>query len=226
VTGVVDQLREFGETRRGWLGVRIQDVTEDMAEALGLDGARGAMVTDVPEGPSAEAGVRSGDVILSFDGQEVTDTRELVRRVGNTEVGKEVRMTVFREGETQTLRITLGRREEADGIVRPASAPPDEPVEDEMMGMTLSTLTDELREQLGLDANSDGLLVTEIDETSEAYEKGLRAGDLITEAGQQKVATVADLVDQIDAARDAGRQSILMLIRRGGEPRFVAVNIG
>jgi serine protease Do len=226
VKGVVDQLREFGETRRGWLGVRIQDVTDDMAEALGLETAGGALVTDVPEGPASAAGVQSGDVILSFDGKSVTDTRELVRRVGNAPVGKEVRMTVFRDGGTRTLAVTLGRREEAEGIARPASSPdPRQPVTSEVLGMTLSTLTPELRSQLGLDATADGLVIAGIDETSEAYGKGLRTGDLITEAGQQKVARVSDLNDRIEEAREAGRKSLLLLIRREGEPRFVAISV-
>ena len=226
VKGVVDQLKEFGETRRGWLGVRIQDVTEDMAEALGLDATAGAMVTDVPEGPAAAAGVQPGDVILSFDGKTVTDTRELVRRVGAAPVGKEVRMTVFRDGKTRSLAVTLGRREEAAGFARPASAPDTrQPSTSEVLGMTLSTLTPELRSQLGLDAMTGGLVVTDIDETSEAYEKGLRSGDLITDAGQEKVASIADLTARIDAAREAGRKSVLLLIRRDGEPRFVAVSV-
>ena len=106
--------------------MRIQDVTEDVAEAMGLDAARGALVTDVPEGPAAEAGMKSGDVIVSFDGHEVADTRELVRRVGNTEVGKTVRVVVNREGKTQTLKVTLGRREVAEGAV-PAAQPGGEP---------------------------------------------------------------------------------------------------
>ncbi len=225
VTRVVDQLQEFGETRRGWLGVRIQDVTDDVAEALGLAAASGALVTDVPPGPSADAGVQAGDVIITFDGSEVEDTRELVRIVGNTEVGKAVRVVVFREGATQTLLVTLGRREEAERTF-PASAPADEPIQEEIMGLTVSELSEELREQLGLASGAEGLVVADIDETSEAFEKGLRAGDLITEAGQQKVGSPSDLEEQIEAAREAGRKSILLLVRRDGEPRFVALSVG
>ncbi|MEM6620212.1 MAG: Do family serine endopeptidase, partial [Pseudomonadota bacterium] len=115
VTRVVDQLREFGETRRGWLGVRIQDVDEELAEALGLAKVAGALVSDVPEGPAAEAGIRAGDVILSFDGREVENTRELVKAVGFAPVGKAVQVIVFRDGGSTTLDVVLGRREDAEG---------------------------------------------------------------------------------------------------------------
>ena len=221
---MIDQLQEFGETRRGWLGVRIQDVTDDLAEGLGLEEARGALVTDVPEGPALEGGMEAGDVILTFDGGDVEDTRGLVRRVGNTEVGKEVRVVVFRDGETQTLRITLGRREEAE-IAVPASVTTDEPVTTELMGLTVSAITDELREQLALPDSAEGLVVADVAEDSEAFEKGMRAGDLITEAGQEKITSIRDLEERLEAARDAGRKSLLLLVRRDGDPRFVALSL-
>ncbi|MEN8657865.1 MAG: Do family serine endopeptidase [Marivita sp.] len=228
VTRVVDQLKEFGETRRGWLGVRIQDVTDDVAEALGLTSAAGALVSDVPEGPAMEAGMQAGDVIVSFDGREVEDTRGLVRQVGNTEVGKAVRVVVNRDGATQTLLVTLGRREEAESAV-PASQPgPEEekaPQSLELMGLTLSPLSAEIREQLELPENAKGLAVMDVDETSEAFEKGLRAGDVITEAGQAQVLALTDLEELIAEAQEAGRKSILLLVRRAGDPRFVALTI-
>ena len=226
VTKVIEQLKEFGETRRGWLGVRIQDVDDDTAEALGLDGARGAMVADVPDGPAKDGGIERGDVILSFDGKDVADTRELVRVVGDTAVGKTVRVVVFRDGKTQTLKVTLGRRETAEAAGRSEEpATRDEPREAEMLGLTLMELNDEMREQLELGASVEGLVVVGVDETSEAYEKGLRAGDVITEAGQQKVTGPADLEDRIAEAREAGRKSLLLLVRRQGEPRFVALSV-
>ncbi|MBE0453363.1 MAG: DegQ family serine endoprotease [Roseovarius sp.] len=227
VKRVVDQLQQFGETRRGWLGVRIQDVTEDVAEAMGLEKATGALVTDVPEGPAAEAGMQAGDVILSFDGHDVADTRGLVRQVGNTEVGKTVRVVVFREGKTQTLRVTLGRREEAEGAI-PVAQPdgqPDSAEQKSVFGLTVQPLDDDLRTQLELDRSVTGLVVTDVDDLSEAFEKGLRAGDVITEAGQQKVTSIDDLEARIAEAREAGRKSILLLVRRGGDPRFVALGI-
>ena len=228
VTRVVDQLQEFGETRRGWLGVRIQDVTDDIAEAIGLESTAGALVTSVPEGPALEAGMQDGDVILSFAGVDVEDTRGLVRQVGNSPVGETVRVVVFRDGETVTLRVTLGRREEAEGAV-PAAAPaeeePAEPETKDVLGLTLSTLTDELREQLGAAEDQEGLAVVEVDETTEAYEKGLRAGDIITEAGQQKVNSIAEFETRLEEVEEAGRKSLLLLVRRAGDPRFVALSL-
>ncbi|WOI55653.1 Do family serine endopeptidase [Palleronia sp. LCG004] len=226
VTKVVDQLREFGETRRGWLGVSIQDVTDDIAESIGLENVSGALVTDVPEGPAQEAGVEAGDVITGFNGNDVVDTRELVRRVGDAEVGTEVPVTVYRDGEEVELSVTLGRREEAQAI-RTAATPEEVPQSDEteLLGLTVSPLDEELREELGLSSGMDGLVITEVADDSEAFEKGIRAGDVITEAGQEKIASASDLTARVEAAQEAGRKSILLLIRRDGNPRFVALPV-
>ena len=228
VTRVVNQLRDFGETRRGWLGVRIQDVSDDVAEAIGLEKTAGALVTDVPDGPAKDAGMLSGDVIMCFDGVDVEDTRGLVRTVGNADVGKTVRVIVFREGKTQTLKITLGRREDAESNEAPMEEDTSEEgdvQEMEMLGLKLAPLNDDLREQLELGSDANGLVVTDVDEAAEAFEKGLRAGDVITEAGQQKIATAGELQAQVDAAKEAGRKSLLLLVRRAGEPRFVALTL-
>ena len=226
VKPVVDQLREFGETRRGWLGVRIQDVTPDMVDAIaGLDSARGAMVTDVPEGPSLDAGMLSGDVLLTFNGVEVPDTRELIKMVGGMPVGQSVPVEVLRNGEMITLTVVLGRREDAEAEALPASVEAPEPVQTEMLGLTLAEVTDELKQQFQLGEAVAGLVITAVDPLSDAGEKGIIAGDIITEAGQQPVATVADFTARIDEATAAGRKSLLLLVRRGGDPRFVALSI-
>ena len=230
VTRVVDQLKEFGETRRGWLGVRIQDVTKDVADAMGLAKAEGALITDVPEGPAQEAGLLTGDVIVSFDGVSVADTRGLVRQVGNSPVGAAVRVTVLREGKSQIIKVVLGRREDADAEAAEQTDTDEgktpEQQSQSVLGLTLTPLTDELREELGADSAMVGLAVTEVDEASEAYEKGLRAGDIITEAGQQKVTGIGDLESRVKAAKEAGRKSLLLLVRRAGDPRFVALTLG
>jgi serine protease Do len=229
VTRVVDQLTEFGETRRGWLGVRIQDVTPDMMDAIaGLETAAGALITDVPPGPALDAGLLAGDVILNFDGVDVGDTRGLVRTVGNSPVGKAVRVLVLREGSTQTILVTLGRRETAEAAVPAVAEGPAEdeaPTELEVLGLTLGVVTDEMKQELGLGPTLDGLAVIAVDEATEAFEKGLRVSDVITEAGQQKVATLADFEARMEEALEAGRKSILLLVRRAGDPRFVALSL-
>ena len=228
VTRVVDQLREFGETRRGWLGVRIQDLTDDLAEGFGLDSTKGALVNSVQEGPAKEGGMLDGDIIVSFDGKPVADTRGLVRTVANSPVGESVRVIVLREGKSITLNVTLGRREDAEKAVQTSAVEPEEapsPVTKDVLGLTLSVLTDELREQLSLDADQEGLVVTDVDDTAEAYEKGLRAGDVITEAGQEKITSIEDLDTRLAEVKDAGRKSLLLLVRRAGDPRFVALSL-
>jgi serine protease Do len=230
VTRVVDQLKEFGETRRGWLGVRIQDVTQDVADAMGLAKVTGALITDVPDGPAKDAGLKTGDVIMSFAGVEVEDTRGLVRQVGNSAVGAAVRVTVLRDGKSQTLKVILGRREDAEGESTPGADPeegvdPEGPETASILGLTVTPLTDDMREEFDADEATNGLAVVEVDETSEAFEKGLRKGDVITEAGQQSIATISDLEDRVTEARDAGRKSLLLLVRRAGDPRFVAIGI-
>ena len=226
VSKVVDQLKEFGETRRGWLGVRIQDMTPEIAESMGLAEALGALVTDVPDGPAKEAGIVAGDVITLFDGQPVDDAGDLTRRVADAPIGEAVPVIVQRDGQTETLAVTLGRREEAEAAPVPASSPaPEAPKQMESLGLTLSPLTDDMRQKLGLDASTEGLMVMAVDQASEAFTKGLREGDLITEAGQQKVMRLQDLEDRIVEATEAGRKSILLLIRRGGDPRFVALSL-
>lgn len=224
VTKVVGQLKEFGETRRGWLGVRIQDITEDMLEGLNLSSTNGVLVNDVPEGPSKEAGIQAGDVIMSFDGSDVSNTRELVKVVGNAPVGKAVRVVVMRDGQTQTLKVTLGRREEAvasNGEDKPMEN--GAPMQKSVLGMTLGALDDAIRGELGLNPGDKGLAVLAVEEDSEAFEKGMRQGDVITEAGQLAVEDIAGFEKMIDEAREAGRKSMLLLVRRGGEPRFLAL---
>ncbi|WP_420811089.1 DegQ family serine endoprotease [Donghicola mangrovi] len=226
VSKVVSQLQEFGETRRGWLGVRIQDVTPDVAEAMGLESAKGALVTDVPPGPGLDAGIQAGDVITSFDGVNVEDTRGLVRQVGDTADGKSVRVVVVREGKSQTILVTLGRRETAEGTEdTTAPAAQAEPSKAEVLGMSLSELNDTVRTELQLPPASKGLVITEVAEDSEAFDKGLRAGDVISEVGQQPIEVIGDLQARIDEAREGGRKSVLLLIRRMGEPRFVALTV-
>nr|WP_253944131.1 Do family serine endopeptidase [Pseudogemmobacter hezensis] len=225
VTKVVDQLKQYGETRRGWLGVRIQDVTPDIAEAMGMAAASGALVTDVPDGPAKDAGMLSGDVIQLFNGQDVKSAGDLTRRVADAPVGEAVPVVVLREGRSETLNVTLGRREEADPAVDPGA--PEEQQEEagqlEVLGLALQPVTDALRDEHGLPPTTEGLLVTGVDQSSEAWTKGLREGDVITEVSQQKITRAQDLKDRIEDAKKAGRKSVLLRFSRGGDQRFVAL---
>jgi serine protease Do len=227
VSGVTAQLEQYGETRRGWLGVRIQTVTQDIADAIGLEQVAGALVTDVPDGPAADGGIEAGDVILRFDGEEVDSTRELVRLVAKAPVGASVRVVVFRDGGTETLLVTLGRLEEAvlasaegGSTLEPAEAP-----QFSIQGLLLGQMTAEYRERFMISSETDGVVILEVDESSQAAEKGLRPGDVIVEVSQNPVNVPKDVVDRIEAARDAGRRSILLLVRSGGSGRFVALTL-
>ncbi len=226
VERVVAQLIEFGETSRGWLGVRIQDISEDVAEALELASTDGALVTDVPDGPALDAGMEPGDVIIVFDGEPIEDTRELVSVVAETDVGRAVDVLVLRDGVETTIGVTLGRLEEA---VLASSSPeedltPDLTPEDvQIFGMTLEALNEESRDTLGLSEDTAGVLINNVDDNSVAFDKGLRAGDVILEIGQQVVETPDQLVDRVASAIDAGRSSILLLVSREGDRRFVAL---
>ena len=225
VGNVVQQLREFGETRRGWLGVKIQRVTPEIAESLGLDTGKGAMVTDVPEGPAADAGIKAGDVITKFAGNDIEDDRDLVARVAQAPIGEKVDVVVLRDGKPEDLQVTLGRRETAEGTSTDEGAQPGDTGGD-TLGMQLQTLTPEIAAELGMGEDQEGLVVRAVDPTSDAADKGLSPGDVITEAGQQPVTSVKDLTARIDEAKEAGRKSLLLMIRRGGEPRFVALSVG
>ncbi len=227
VSRVVDQLRDFGETRRGWLGVRIQNVDSDVAEAIGLKEAKGALVTDVPEGPALAAGIKAGDVIERFGDEPIDDTRELVRIVADTPVGKSVDVVVFRDGKETTLKVEVGLLEDTTLAAAPG-APEKEapaPVDQTVLGMTLAPASDELRREFNLDKAAAGLVVTAVDASSDAFAKGMREGDVIVEVGQEPVRTAKEMQARIDAAEQAGRNSILLLVRRDGQPRFVALSL-
>lgn len=227
VSKVVAQLQEFGETRRGWLGVKIQDITADMAEALALNTVAGAMVTEVPSGPAADAGMKAGDIIVSFDGGAVRNSRDLVRRVADAAVGKAVPVIVQRDGGDVNLLVTLGQRELAENVVSATAQGTVVPQQNtrELLGMTIEPLTPEAATQLGIPENMDGLVITDVAQDSEAWARGLRAGDVITEAGQRPVTSLSEFDARIEEARAAGRKSVLLLIRRDGEPRFVALPV-
>jgi serine protease Do len=226
VTDVVDQLRDFGETRRGWLGVVIQDLDDDLAAGLGLGSTAGALVNDVPPGPASDAGILTGDVILTFDGTPIEDTRQLVRIVGESAVGDRVSVGVFRDGARRDLMVTLGRRETSQPAARDnGQTAPAAPSNAEILGLDVTPLTNELRQRLNAQNLQSGLAIQAVDPNSDAAQKGILPGDIIVEAAQISVTSIQDLTDQIAAARAAGQRSILFLIHRGGSPRFVALSL-
>ena len=224
---VINQLIEFGRTRRGWLGVRIQTVSDEIAESLGLEQPRGALVASVtPGGPAEAAGIEPGDVIVSFDDRGVEEMRQLPRLVADTEVNKEVAVRVWRRGEEMEVSVTLGELEAAEEEGLLAAVPGEGPVEEmDTLGLTLSGVTEDLRGRFGLGPDASGVVITNVAPESAAADKGLRAGELILEVGQEAVANVADVQRKVEEARDAGRRSVLLLVEREGDLRFVALPV-
>lgn len=226
VRNVVAQLREFGETRRGWLGVRIQNVDPDIAESLGLDSARGALVAGVDEsGPAFAAGVEPGDVIISFDGRDIDQMKDLPRIVADTPVGETVPVVIFRDGAFETISVTVALLDEQTLAARSGDEDPSaEMAPESIIGLTLAELTAETRERYDIAADVEGVLITEVDPASSAYEKNLRSGDVLVEVAQESVTTPEEARARIETVRDAGdRRSVLLMVRRGEDIRFVAV---
>lgn len=235
VSHVIAQLREFGETRRGWLGVRIQTVTDEIADSLGMDSTEGAMIASVtPDGPAANAGIEAGDVILEFDGQQVDNMRLLPRIVARAEIGKEVDVKVRHKGETRTLKVSVGRLpedEEAEAAAAEDDPEPDgpdagQPEGTRVLGLALSPVTDELRSRFKLSNKVQGVVVTAVDPSSAAAQKNIAPGDVIVEVTQEEVTTPDEVVERIEAVKASDRNSILLLISDSkGELRFVAVPV-
>jgi serine protease Do len=166
-------------------------------------------------------------VILTFNGSEIKDVRDLTRTVADSPIGEDVPVVVLRAGSEETVQVKLGRREDAEAETQPAAVQktPTEPTQTEVLGVTVVPMDDAVAQSLNLPAGSQGLAVTHVDPASEAAAKGVAPGDVIVEAGQQKVVSLSDLEDRITEAKDAGRKSILLLVRREGDPRFVALSV-
>jgi serine protease Do len=212
---VVQQLIEFGRTRRGWLGVQIQSVTEEMVEALGLDKARGALVAKVvPGGPAEKAGIESGDVIVSLDGKPVATTNALTRAVAETPVGRTVNVEVMRKGKKRTVKATLGELETAmasakeEGKNGNANRPKAGRNETELadLGLRVSPLTKELRQQHNIKDDVKGVVVTDVDPEGPAAKRDVRVGDVIIEVAQSEVRTPDDVTEMLKALKDAKRK--------------------
>jgi serine protease Do len=231
VAGVVDQLRQFGELRRGWLGVRIQPVTEEIADSLSIKPARGALVAGVDDkGPAKPAGIEPGDVVVKFDGKDIKEPKDLSRVVADTAVGKEVDVIIIRKGQEETRKVTLGRLEDTDKVeqaaLKPKEEPAEKPVTQKALGLDLAALSKDLRTRYKIKESVKGVIVTGVEATSDAADKRLSAGDVIVEAAQEAVANAADIKKRVDQLKKDGKKSILLLVSNAdGELRFVALSL-
>jgi len=229
--GVVAQLREFGETRRGWLGVRIQPVTDEIAESLGMKSAKGALVAGIIKGGPVDNGViLPGDVILKFDGKDVNDMRDLPRVVAESPVGKAVDVEIVRKGVEQTVKVTLGRLEDGEKLAENENGAPKENGEAvasaSVLGMTIAELDDQTRTKFGIAPDVSGVVITEVAPDSIAAERGIVAGEVITEIAQESVSTPKEVMDRIGALKEQGRKNaLLMLASKTGELRFVTLRM-
>src|ERR1700687_5039837 len=230
VAGVVDQLRQFGELRRGWLGVRIQTVTDEIAESLNIKPARGALIAGVEDkGPAKPAGIEPGDVVVKFDGKDIKEPKDLSRVVADTAVGKEVEVVIIRKGREETRKVTLGRLEDGDKAVQAsakAPEPAEKPVTQKALGLDLATLSKDLRTRYKIKDSIKGVIITSVDGTSDAAEKRLSAGEVIVEVAQEAVSNAADVKKRVDQLKKDGKKSILLLVSNAdGELRFVALSV-
>ncbi len=234
VVPIIDQLRKYGETRRGWLGVRIQPIDDSIAESLNLGNVRGALVagTDT-NGPAAEAGIATGDVIVKFDGDEIKESRDLPKLVASTLVGKSVDIVIVRKGQELTKTAKLGRLEDSEKLasLEVSSAEPDKSVPDtvveKVLGMEFSILNDASRLKFSIkDSITSGVVVDDVDSDSPAAEKNIQPGEVILEINQEPVSEPADIAKKMKALKDAGKKLALLLIASAqGEERFVALAI-
>ncbi len=209
------------------LGVRIQTVTDELAERLDLDKPRGALIAEVTKDSPAEgSGLERGDIVLSFDGKPVEKMRNLPRIVAETIIGKEVDVVIWRGNREITLKVEVGELPET--VPQLAAVDPTESLgeaDEEVLGMTLSPLTAEMREQFSLSDDVNGVLVTGVSGDGPAAERGLRPGDIVLEVAQAEVHTPSELANKVRAAERSGRKSVLLLVQRGGDLRFVAVRL-
>ncbi|MGE0627321.1 MAG: Do family serine endopeptidase [Hyphomicrobiaceae bacterium] len=218
---VIDQLSRFGEVRRGWLGVNVSSVTEELAKELGVEEGVGAHVASVsPNSPAEKGGIETGDVITKFDGHAISTMRGLPRVVAETPVGKNVAVEFLRKGKKQQTSISVGRLAEDD-----TGAPVDSQAgERRLMGLKLSELTDELKRKYLLKDTTKGVVVTEVDETGPAKDLGLKPGDVIVEVQDEPVTKLSEIAERIEKVRKSGRRQILLRVENAkGEVRSIAL---
>jgi serine protease Do len=220
---IIAELRESGKVRRGWLGVAIQPVTPEIAQALGLVQQGGALVAQVtPDSPAAQAGMESGDVVIEFDGRKIEGPRDLSRMVAQTDVGKRVDITVLRNSDRKNLELTIRQLDEAQPT---AGSPEQNGSQAGSLGLTLAPLTPETRKRFGVSPDAQGTVVVQVAPDSPAAAHGLRSGDVITQAGRQPVKGPDDVVTAVEQARKANQDHVLLLRNRDGNSIFVPLPI-
>jgi serine protease Do len=226
---VLDQLREFKEVRRGWLGVKIQQVTDEIAESLGIKPVRGALVAGIDDkGPAKPAGIEPGDVIVKFDGKDIKEMRDLPKIVGDTPVGKDVPVVVIRKGKEETKTVRLGRLEDTP---QQASVKTDAPVEEKSvvqkaLGLNLAGMNDDLRKKFKIKDSVKGVVIIAVEANSAAAEKRLNAGDVIVKVTDEEVTNPADVQKRIDQLKKDGKKTALLLVANSeGDVRFVALTL-
>lgn len=227
--GIIEQLRQYGRTHRGWLGVKIQEVSDTIAESLGLGKPRGALVLEInPKSPAVKSGLQPGDIITKFDGREISEMRYLPRMVAETKAGKSVDLTVFRKGREMTVPVRLGElKEETKPIDASKSDKPNKTgVKSNILGMTVEAITPESKVKYGLPKAATGLLVIELNRAGEAAKNGILPGDIIREVNQEPVEGVKSLNDALNKVRKAGRANALLRIERKEGTLFVTVPVG
>jgi len=230
---VIDQLRQYGETRRGWLGVRIQQVTDDIAESLSIKPPRGALVAGVDDkGPAKPGGIEPGDVVVKFDGHDVKEMHDLPRIVADTAVGKQVDVVVIRKGKEETHTVTIGRLQDNDKVAeaeaKKDTAPAQKSVVQKTLGLELASITDDLRKKFKIRDNIKGVLVTGVDPNvaTAAPDRRLAPGDVIVEVQYQSVGNPADLQKLLDQLKSQGKKiAVLLVSNADGETRFVALSL-
>jgi serine protease Do len=227
---IVAQLRDDGRVRRGWLGVNIQQVTDEIAESLGLrNGTRGALVARAQEGgPAAAGGIQAGDVILRFNNQDVREMRNLPRIVAETTVGTRVPVVVWREGREQTVEITVAElpAEQQQAAVQPGQpAPQQQQTELSGLGLRVAPITPELRERFSLRPESRGVVITEVSPGTPAAERELRPGDVIVEVQQERVTSPQEVQERLERLRRQNRATALLLIESAQGQRWVPLRL-
>ena len=226
---IIATLREKGSIERGWLGVQIQGVTPDIASAVGLDKPAGAIVSDVmPDSPAAKAGLQRGDVILTFNGKAVDRLHDLPRLVAAAPIGGKAEVTLWRNRAQQTVTVEVAKLAE-DQVAANDNQPeaPAAPAADsvETLGLTLASLTPDLRQQFGIAETINGVVVTSVADDGPAAKRGLQPGDVIEQVGSAPVATPQQVASLAKAARAENRDAVLLLVNRQGDEIFVAVEV-